>query len=107
MVTGEFCPVRGKMSHYHAMPTKPRPAAHPTWDRILEHVGRSSTAADDVGSLLLKEWVRDLVLRPDKPQPGLLLTGPEVSGKTTFHEAMGLLLPAGTVMSFQGWISSR
>ena len=71
-------------------------AGHPTWDRLLNHVGRyrlSDKRAE------LDRWVQGL-LQPGQTQPALLLTGPECSGKTTFYQAMGLLLPDRAVVRF-------
>jgi len=80
-----------------------KPTMHPTWDSLLDHVGarRYPTASDSPIEWFgqtnggLRTWVHDLVLRPHEPQPTLLLTGPTASGKSMFHEAMGLLLPRG------------
>ena len=69
---------------------------HPTWDRLLNHLGRyrfSDRRAE------LRCWVQGL-LSPTKPQPPLLLTGPECSGKTIFHQAMGLLLPDRAIVHY-------
>lgn len=73
----------------HMVHTEFKSVSHPTWDRILDRIG-----------LELKYWVHDLVLRPKVRQPPLVLTGPECSGKRTFHEAMGLLLPDRAVMQY-------
>lgn len=47
----------------------------------------------------LHDWVFGL-LQPESPQSALLLTGPECAGKTTFHQAMGLLLPDRAIIRF-------
>ncbi len=64
--------------------TLPRIRQHPTWDTLL-----------NFGGDRIRSWVSGL-LRPSKPQPPLLLTGPANSGKTTFHDAM--LLPKDSVL---------
>jgi len=92
----------------HANPT-PKATAHPTWDELLDHVGARTYPllgepfgpAKD-GRHRLREWVGGLVLHPARPQRALLLTGPEASGKTMFHDAMGLLLPTGGVVQVPG-----
>ncbi len=76
--------------------TELRSVKHPTWDRLLNHLGRyrfSDRRAE------LRCWVQGL-LSPTKPQPPLLLTGPECSGKTIFHQAMGLLLPDRAIVHY-------
>jgi len=77
------------------------PACHPTWDNILNHIGRQILGLQNVDRRPeLNLWVHGLVLQPEKKQPALLLIGPECSGKTVFHEAMGLLLPPRAVLHF-------
>ena len=90
----------------HAGPSR---KPHPTWDLLLDRVGakRYPTLGDPpaISSTAdggLRGWVHGLVLRPDKPQRALLLTGPAASGKTTFHQAMGLLLPPNSVVQYPG-----
>lgn len=74
-----------------------RAVGHPTWDRLFEHVAHDRF---NYRRLELNEWVRGLLLRPDVPQPALLLAGPACGGKTTFRMAMGLLLPPKAVVQF-------
>ena len=78
----------------------PKSVTHPTWDQLLDRIGMGFDDSAMDGRLKLRCWVHDLVLRPEAPQPTLLLTGPECSGKTTFHEAMGLLLPSQAVVRY-------
>ncbi len=64
---------------------------HPTWDHLLNHYGRRPE---------LDRWINGLVAQPSKPQPALLLVGSQCSGKSTFHEAMSLLLPEKAVLHY-------
>ncbi len=68
-----------------------KPASHPTWDHLLNHYGRRPE---------LDRWINGLVAQPSKPQPALLLVGSQCSGKSTFHEAMQLLLPEKAVLHY-------
>ena len=77
------------------------PQHHPTWDKVLNHLSRQTTGMETVDRRLeLDLWVQGLVLQPSRRQPALLLIGPECSGKTMFHQAMGLLLPDRAVLRF-------
>ncbi len=73
--------------------------SHPTWDQLLDRIGQGMKLGE-AGKIHLRCWVHDLVMCPDTPQPALLLTGPECSGKHTFHEAMRLLLPDHSVVCY-------
>jgi len=74
----------------------------PTWDKMLHHSGRWLT--DGVqqhawcrdhglrhGADYLRCWCASLVQEPLEPLPYLAFYGPELVGKSTFHEALGLL----------------
>lgn len=63
----------------------------PAWTKLLEHVGGDQHPA-------LRAWVRDLAVRPNKPQRPLLLTGADHGAKLVFHDAMRMLLPKGGVV---------
>lgn len=81
---------------------------HPTWNRILQHIG-----ADLDESVATTEWCRQndvrtgadwlliliaCILRdPFEPTPYLGLWGPENSGKSIFHEAFSVLVTKGVV----------
>jgi len=81
----------------HAEPTILK--GHPTWDALLDRIGGIEYVgfgSDGLNRTYLKGWVRDLVLRPGKPQSKLLLTGAD--GKRMFPEAMRLLLPPEAVV---------
>ena len=83
------------------------PFQHPTWNRILEHCGKGlDTAisengwckANNVqnGADYLKIWVASLLQHPKLPLPYLFLYSKEErTGKTTFHEALGMLMTCG------------
>ena len=79
--------------------TELRSVSHPTWDRLLDRIGQGMRLGAG-GRLQLRCWVHDLVMSPKTPQPALLLTGPECSGKHTFHKAMGLLLPDHSIIYY-------
>lgn len=61
---------------------------HPTWDRIFNHLGDLE---------FLQKWVASLLYQPFKPLPYLYFCGGRGSGKSTFHEAISLLLKPTTV----------
>jgi hypothetical protein len=92
-----FLPGMARMVHSEVVKT----VKHPMWDRLLDHVSRQSIGfrAEDRRPELTR-WIRGLVLCPKEPQQALLLVGPDCSGKTTFHQAMGLLLPPRAVVQF-------
>jgi hypothetical protein len=89
ITAGLFIP---RMVHSEVLKT----ANHPTWDRLLGRIGRQTVglhASDRTPEL--NRWIHGMAMRPQEPQPALILTGPDCSGKTTFHRALGLLLPPG------------
>jgi hypothetical protein len=76
---------------------------HPTWNRILEHVGHNLNEAVKAnkwaqnaglvcGADYLKCWIASVFQCPGEPLPYLFLFGPEASGKSIFHEALSLLI---------------
>lgn len=86
----------------------PREGPFPTWTAILRHVGHSLTEplrADEwakkhgVNSGLdyLLHWCAAMLQEPLEPLPYLFLYGPQNSGKSIFHEALGMLLTSGYV----------
>jgi hypothetical protein len=83
---------------------------HPSWDLIFDHIGNSLTPqlktlpwASDAGIKTGGDYLRHLVAcifrDPFEPTPYLFLYGPENSGKSIFHEALGLLVTRGIVMA--------
>jgi hypothetical protein len=75
-------------------------ANHPTWDRLLDHISQQSGFNARSRRPELHRWIHGLILRPTEKQEPLMLIGPDCSGKTTFHQAMGLLLPPRAVVRF-------
>ena len=84
-----------------------RDALHyPTWTKILEHCGRGLDNAVqendwcqehgiEYGSDYLKCWCASMFQEPDQPLPYLFFYGPQNTGKSIFHEALGLLFHPG------------
>lgn len=87
---------------------KPEPGPHPTWTKMLEHVGRS---LDDVcktdpwclangvktGGQYLMLWISSMFQKPKARTAYLFLHGPQESGKSTLHEALYMLFQKGYV----------
>jgi hypothetical protein len=79
---------------------------YPTWSKILHHCG---TGLDDAiqhnpwakanglkcGADYLKCWVASLLQFPTEPLPYLFFYGEQDCGKSSFHEALSLLLTRG------------
>lgn len=74
----------------------------PTWRKVLDHCGAGLTEAVQNhewckengvvrGSDYLFMWAASLFQFPSEPLPYLFFYGPQDAGKTTFHEALGLL----------------
>lgn len=82
---------------------EPREGIHPTWDMIMEHCSGSFNSAipqnewcNDYGIYsgyhYLLAWIASLFQYPLEPLPYLFLYGPQNSGKSSFHEALAILL---------------
>lgn len=97
----------------------PEPESHRHWDSIFEHCGKSLDAAVREhpwcktngiikGSEYLRCWVSSLIKEPHEPLPYLFFYSAEQdTGKSTFHEALELLLTRGymradTALTSQG-----
>ncbi len=90
---------------------------HPTWDRILEHCGKGLDVVisengwckvNDIksGADYLKIWVASLFQYPKQPLPYLFLYSKEErTGKTTFHESLGILMTCGYIRADLSLIS--
>jgi hypothetical protein len=78
----------------------------PTWQSILDHCGKTLT--NDIrnhpwcklngiksGADYLHVWLASLLQYPGEPLPYLFLYGEQNSGKSTLHEAIGLLMTKG------------
>lgn len=79
-----------------------------TWQGILEHCGKGLDEAvvEDfwcrsnsilTGAEYLKLWIASLVQFPSRPLPYLFFFGEQNCGKSSFHEAISLLLTKGVV----------
>ena len=89
-------------------PTITDTLSHPTWTKLLNHLGnglndaiKENKWAKDNGVLTgadyLKCWIASLFKEPREPLPYLFFYGDQNSGKSTLHEAIGLLLTSGVV----------
>lgn len=77
---------------------KPEAGSHPTWDLVLDHCGRDLDALWPKGGAdYLLSWIAALFQDPLEPLPYLFFWGGQESGKSTFHEALELLLKRGYV----------
>jgi hypothetical protein len=85
---------------------QPGPGECPTWNDLLAHLGvglDEAVAADEwcrraglvVGADWLRCWVGALFQEPLEPLPYLAFFGDELAGKSSFHEALQLLLERG------------
>ncbi len=80
--------------------------SYPTWLKILNHCGSGLNDAIQKhpwckangivsGADYLKCWIASVFQFPHEPLPYLFFYGPEDSGKSSFHEAIKLLLTKG------------
>ena len=88
-------------------PAEEEPFKHPTWDRVLRHCGKGLDIAINEngwakanniqnGADYLKIWVASLFQFPKRPLPYLFFYSKEErTGKTTFHESIGMLMTCG------------
>ena len=79
---------------------------YPTWMKILNHCGTGLNSAVrkdswcqehglENGADYLKCWCASLFQEPAQPLPYLFFFGPQNSGKSIFHEALGVLFSPG------------
>jgi len=91
-------------AQFAVTPTDPH--NHPTWDLVLEHLGKElnePVKADKwcdqngitTGAEYLKLWIACLFRFPYDPVPYIFLYGPQNSGKSTLHEALTILVKGG------------
>jgi hypothetical protein len=85
----------------------PKEGAHPMWDKILDHIGQGLDDAVrnndwckrngvERGREYLLAWCCALFQFPEEPLPYLFLhSRAQQSGKSSLHEALGLLFRAG------------
>lgn len=71
----------------------PPHASHVHWDMVVNHASRHLAHEPERGADWLKSWIATMLNEPRVRICGLSLVGPHASGKTTFHRAVGLLLP--------------
>ena len=87
---------------------EPREGTHDTWDTILTHLGKNINDAVKAnkwcenneiitGKDYLFYWIANMFQRPEEPLPYLFFVGVENCGKSTLHEALGLLIRRGYV----------
>lgn len=100
--------------NYHAPQFKYAPANldddqipfHPHWDMILDHIGYeldealtdnmwASRFGIKTGRQYLQLWIASMLREPFEPLPYLFLYGPQNSGKSILHEALGKLITGG------------
>ena len=85
---------------------KPEEGAHPTWNTILQHIGKGLDEAveNDIwckenglvdGSEYLLMWIASMFQYPERPLPFLFLVGGQNTGKSTLHESLALLFKDG------------
>jgi hypothetical protein len=89
---------------------EPAEGPHPTWDMILENIGKSidepARAAGFLsGADYLLSWVAGIVQAPFEPSAFLFFYGPQGGGKSTFHEALRILFTRGCVDAGQALVS--
>lgn len=98
-------------------PSQAEERTFPTWQKMLEHMGagldkgvRLNAWCDANGVLTgadyLKCWIASLFQHPLEPLPYLFFYGPQNNGKTTFHEAISLLVTHGVVRADQALVST-
>lgn len=79
---------------------------HPTWTRLMEHCAVELNEYIDklewckkwgitTGGDYLTAWVACMIQNPFGKLPYLFMYGPQNSGKSSFHEAIGLLFTRG------------
>jgi len=80
------------------------------WTNLLGHLGQNLDSpvqsnpwclSNNIqnGGQYLKLWLSSIFQYPLDPVPYLFLYGPQLSGKSTFHEAVSLLLDSGVVQA--------
>jgi len=90
----------------------------PTWQAMLAHLGRGLDRAVKVdpwakehviedGAHYLMLWIASLFQKPTQPLPYLFFYGEEKTGKSLFHEALGLLMKGGVVKADQALTNAQ
>lgn len=105
-------------AQFRFIPKQDEPFHYPTWQKILDHCGSGldNTISGDgwckvhgiqTGADYLKIWIASLFQEPKEPLPYLFLySEAEKTGKTTFHEALGMLMTTGCKRGDVALISS-
>jgi hypothetical protein len=106
---GEEYPGNRQWNKYAAtFSCSPREGLYDTWNLVLSHLGKN---IDDAvrknkwceeheitsGRDYLFYWIVNMFKKPTEPLPYLFFVGPEDCGKSTIHEALGLLIDRGYV----------
>lgn len=87
-----------------------------TWESLLNHCGEGldfaiqnhswcKEAGIKTGGEYLSLWVASMFQNPYEPLPYLFMYGPQGTGKSTFHEAIRLLVTKGVVRADAALIS--
>ena len=95
----------------------PAPGDHPTWDSVLAQIGAGLDEAvleDEwckregitTGAAYALAWTASMLQQPAEPTAYLFLFGEEESGKSTFPEALRLLMTRGAVHAKQALMSA-
>ena len=91
---------------------------HPHWDMICDHIGAELTpvlaklpwaieANIRTGGDYIRAWIACAFREPFEQLPYLFLWGGETSGKSTLHEALGLLVTKGVVKADKALTSNE
>lgn len=103
---------------FRFLPKQDEPFHYPTWQKILDHCGKGldNTINENgwckvhgiqTGADYLKIWIASLFQEPKEPLPYLFLySEAEKTGKSTFHEALSLLMTKGCIRGDVALISS-
>lgn len=86
----------------------PKEGEYDTWNDILDHLGKNidadikenswcNTYEITCGRDYLMYWIASMFQRPEEPLPYLFFVGPQNCGKSTLHEALGLIMERGYV----------
>lgn len=107
-----------KAAQYAYEPKKERPFRYPMWKKVLGHCGKGLdlTVSEDTwcrdngirtGADYLKIWAASIFQFPKKRLPYLFFYSKEENtGKTTFHESLGMLLTRGYIRIDHSLISN-
>lgn len=91
---------------------------HPHWDAVLDHIGANLDASlrshpwaqkygIKTGRQYLQLWIATLLREPFDKLPYLFLYGPENSGKSTLHVAIGKLMTNGVTSADRALINQN